>query len=193
MSESERESANSLTDHSDETFRHLHPQQKTKHIKRDKQAQPPNHLKLTKEERIKLQKEKNREAAQRSRDQHKEYVSNLEKEVRDLKAQMECSRQLCFRCRQELNNGYDEAILKKEELLGDPIFAEISYPAEQPAEQHESILSPEEDVADYFLRVKKEEEEDYSYIKMMLFVAMVVIAVIIIPAQPQGRKLVEIY
>jgi len=33
--------------------------------------------KLSKEERAKIQKEKNREAAQRSRDIHKEYVNSL--------------------------------------------------------------------------------------------------------------------
>lgn len=36
-----------------------------------------NTIKLTKEERAKIQKEKNRQAAQRSRDMHKEYVTNL--------------------------------------------------------------------------------------------------------------------
>jgi hypothetical protein len=41
--------------------------------------------------------------------------------------------------------------------------------------------------------VKKEEEEDYSYVKMMLFIAMVVIAVLIYPSNPEGRKLVELY
>jgi len=44
--------------------------------------------------------------------------------------------------------------------------------------------------ADYFLRGK--EDEDYSYMKMIIFVAMVVIGVAIYPTAPQGRKLVEL-
>jgi hypothetical protein len=40
-----------------------------------------------------------------------------------------------------------------------------------------------EDMAEYFLR-PKEAEEDYSYIKMMLFVSMIVLSVIILPATP---------
>jgi len=34
-------------------------------------------LKLTREEKARLQKEKNREAAQKSRDNHREYVNSL--------------------------------------------------------------------------------------------------------------------
>ena len=40
-------------------------------------ATPVAAAKLSKEERMRIQKEKNREAAQRSRDQHKEYVNKL--------------------------------------------------------------------------------------------------------------------
>ena len=50
-----------------------------------------------------MQKEKNREAAQRSRDQHKEYVCRLEKEVRELRVQVDANRKFCSRCRQELD------------------------------------------------------------------------------------------
>ena len=38
-------------------------------------------MKISKEERAQIQKEKNREAAQRSRDMHKEYVTRLENEM----------------------------------------------------------------------------------------------------------------
>jgi hypothetical protein len=44
--------------------------------------------------------------------------------------------------------------------------------------------------ADYFLRGK--EDEDYSYMKMIIFVAMIVIGVAMYPIDPQGRKLVEL-
>ncbi len=56
--------------------------------------------KLSKEERAKIQKEKNREAAQRSRDIHKEYVTNLEQEVRTLREKVEHSLRYCHRCQQ---------------------------------------------------------------------------------------------
>lgn len=56
--------------------------------------------KLTREERAKVQKAKNREAAQKSRDTHKEYVKGLENEVRELRDQF--SRRLCWKCKQEL-------------------------------------------------------------------------------------------
>jgi len=47
-------------------------------IKKEKKSNIPIPAgKLSKEERMRIQKEKNREAAQRSRDQHKEYVNNL--------------------------------------------------------------------------------------------------------------------
>ena len=47
-------------------------------IKKEKKSNTPAPAaKLSKEERMRIQKEKNREAAQRSRDQHKEYVNNL--------------------------------------------------------------------------------------------------------------------
>jgi hypothetical protein len=47
-----------------------------------------------------VQKAKNREAAQKSRDTHKEYVRGLENEVRELRD--EFSRRLCWKCKQEL-------------------------------------------------------------------------------------------
>jgi hypothetical protein len=53
---------------------------KSKFAKKTKQIQHNLSAgKMPKEERMRIQKEKNREAAQRSRDQHKEYVSNLER------------------------------------------------------------------------------------------------------------------
>ena len=51
---------------------------KKKIIKKEKKSSTPvAAAKLSKEERMRIQKEKNREAAQRSRDQHKEYVNKL--------------------------------------------------------------------------------------------------------------------
>lgn len=58
--------------------------------------------KLTKEERALIQKEKNREAAQRSRDQHREYVTNLEREVKELREELQKARHYCFRCQGEI-------------------------------------------------------------------------------------------
>lgn len=58
---------------------------KDKNIHTTAQHTEKNTIKLTKEERAKIQKEKNRQAAQRSRDMHKEYVNNLEQEVRILR------------------------------------------------------------------------------------------------------------
>jgi hypothetical protein len=40
---------------------------------------------LSREDKAKIQKAKNREAAQKSRDTHKEYVTNLEREVKELR------------------------------------------------------------------------------------------------------------
>lgn len=71
MSESERESATTPSDINEEMSRETLSKQKTKHIKKERPSQSVNQNKLTKEERAKLQKEKNREAAQRSRDMHK--------------------------------------------------------------------------------------------------------------------------
>lgn len=54
----------------------------------------------------------------------------------------------------------------------------------------------DEEAEEYFLR-PKEEEEEYSYIKMMLFVAMIVVAVAVFPTGDKqvanGRNLVELY
>lgn len=55
----------------------------------------------------------------------------------------------------------------------------------------------DEEAEEYFLRPKEEEEEEYSYIKMMLFVAMIVVAVAVFPTGDKqvasGRNLVELY
>jgi hypothetical protein len=58
--------------------------------------------KLTREEKARVQKAKNREAAQRSRDTHREYVINLEQEVKELREQVN-SRKLCWRCQKEID------------------------------------------------------------------------------------------
>ena len=102
MSESERESATNPSDYN-EISPEQPPQLKKKHIRKEKRNEPAPAAKITTEERAKMQKEKNREAAQRSRDQHKEYVSRLEKEVRGLRLQVDANRQFCSRCRQELD------------------------------------------------------------------------------------------
>jgi hypothetical protein len=65
---------------------------------------------------MKIQKEKNREAAQRSRDQHKEYVAGLENELRMLKERLELNRKYCFQCQRELE---DEARFFEEESAND--------------------------------------------------------------------------
>lgn len=80
MSESERESATVHSDTHESCSNLPLGAGKKKLIKKPNQinqANPAN--KITKEERMRIQKEKNREAAQRSRDQHKEYVNNLER------------------------------------------------------------------------------------------------------------------
>ena len=60
---------------------------------------------LSREEKAKLQKSKNREAAQKSRDTHKEYVASLEKEVSELRQQVVSSRKICWKCQRELEEG----------------------------------------------------------------------------------------
>lgn len=75
-------------------------------------------------------------------------------------------------------------------MIDDQIFAEVEQP--QLHVECNDMIAPDMDVAEYFLRVKKEEEEDYSYVKMMLFVAMIFIAVLIYPSRPDGRTLVEL-
>lgn len=80
MSESERESATIHSDTHESCSNLLLGANKKKLIKKPNQVHQPNAAgKMTKEERMRIQKEKNREAAQRSRDQHKEYVTNLER------------------------------------------------------------------------------------------------------------------
>jgi len=58
--------------------------------------------KLSREEKAKVQKAKNREAAQRSRDMHKDYVNNLEREVRELSELLAKSRKFCWKCQKDL-------------------------------------------------------------------------------------------
>lgn len=80
MSESERESATIHSDTLESCSNLMLGAGKKKLIKKTSQVHQPNAAgKITKEERMRIQKEKNREAAQRSRDQHKEYVNNLER------------------------------------------------------------------------------------------------------------------
>lgn len=80
MSESERESATIHSDTHESCSSLSVSTNKKKLIKKTNQNQQGNAgNKMTKEERMRIQKEKNREAAQRSRDQHKEYVNNLER------------------------------------------------------------------------------------------------------------------
>lgn len=70
---------------------------------------------MTREERARIQKEKNKEAAQRSRDMHKEYVSNLEQEVAFLREEINKSKRYCHRCQQILDSSECE-------LLSEPTF-----------------------------------------------------------------------
>ena len=55
--------------------------------------------KLTKEERAKVQKVKNRQAAQRSRDMHRQEFIKMKKEVEELRELKKDSRNLCWRCK----------------------------------------------------------------------------------------------
>jgi hypothetical protein len=140
---------------------------------------------------MKLQKEKNREAAQRSRDQHREYVTNLEMEVTLLQQQVESNKHLCSRCHQQLTQAdmFIDADLKSELLFEDDLFGKEEEP--QQAEGEVKV----EDQAEYYLRMGSE-EEDFSYLKMMLFIAMIAVAVFIFPTTSEtdhSRQLMNFY
>jgi hemerythrin-like domain-containing protein len=78
MSEYERESPTIHSESPEDFSNHTFLEGKKKIIKKEKKSSTPvAAAKLSKEERMRIQKEKNREAAQRSRDQHKEYVNKL--------------------------------------------------------------------------------------------------------------------
>lgn len=80
---------------------------KTRPIHKDKLQEPqPDREKnrASKEDRAKVQKEKNKEAAQRSRDIHKEYVCSLELEVNHLREELTHARRYCHHCRQQMDS-----------------------------------------------------------------------------------------
>lgn len=110
---------------------------------------------------------------------------------------MEKNKRFCFHCRQALEPS--ECLfegVKSEECSSialTPELDEVKIEAEEVPEYRER---QEEDITEYFLR-NRAEDEGASYINYMLFIAMVAIAVIFMPSganiQDSSRNLVDVY